>query len=265
MFVRKSSFDYSRQTNNRQKTTVIVASSGLQNLMTISPKIAVLIPALNEEQAIGKVVSALRDTGIDRILVVDNGSTDKTTDVAKRAGADVVFEPRRGYGQACLAGMAHYRKNPPKILVFIDGDFSDVPAEIVDLVRPIVEGNAELVIGSRLLGNASPGALLFQARFGNWLACRLMRRLFGVSYTDLGPFRAIRWTTLERLNMRDRDFGWTVEMQVKAAKRNIISCEVPVSYRPRIGRSKISGTIKGSLLAGQKILWTIFRERFGRG
>lgn len=230
--------------------------------MNLADRTSVLIPALNEELAIGKVVSALREVGIDRILVVDNGSTDNTDEVARQAGAEVIFEPRRGYGQACLTGMAHYRKDPPEILVFVDGDFSDVPAEITDLVQPIADGRAEMVIGSRALGDAQPGALLLQARFGNWLACRLLRRFFGVSYTDLGPFRAIRWSSLERLEMCDRDFGWTVEMQVRAAKRGVSSCEVPVSYRPRVGKSKVSGTVKGSLLAGQKILWTIFRERF---
>jgi glycosyltransferase involved in cell wall biosynthesis len=226
--------------------------------------VAVLIPAFNEEQAIGRVVSALGNTCADRVLVVDNGSTDDTARVAREAGATVVAESEKGYGAACLRGIAHYRAEPPDVLVFIDGDFSDFPEDLDRLVAPIESGEAEMVIGSRVLGGANRKALLPQARFGNWLACRLIKRFFGAHYTDLGPFRAIRWETLERLGMRDRDYGWTVEMQVVAAKLDVPSCEVPVSYRRRIGRSKISGTLIGSVRAGQKILWTIFRERMVR-
>lgn len=224
--------------------------------------IAVLIPALNEEQAIGRVVTDLRRTEASRILVVDNGSADRTAEVAAEAGAQVVAEARRGYGSACLRGIAYYRDAPPDVLVFIDGDYSDHPEELTSLVRPIVDDEADLVIGSRTLGGASRGALLLQARFGNWLACALISRLFGARFTDLGPFRAIRWSTLTRLGMADRDFGWTVEMQVKAAKLGVRTTEVPVSYRPRLGRSKISGTLSGSVRAGHKILWTIMRERW---
>lgn len=224
--------------------------------------VAVLIPALDEEASIGRVVEALGDTVARRILVVDNGSRDDTAAVARAAGAEVVHEPRRGYGSACLRGIAHYRAEPPDVLVFVDGDFSDYPEELDRLVAPVASGESDLVIGSRVLGGAPRDALLPQARFGNWLSCRLIAALFGVDYTDLGPFRAVRWWTLEALDLRDKDFGWTVEMQVRAARLGIPAKEVPVSYRRRIGRSKISGTLMGSLRAGQKILWTIFRERW---
>jgi glycosyltransferase involved in cell wall biosynthesis len=225
--------------------------------------VAVLIPALNEAQAIGRVIDELRGTAAGRVLVVDNGSTDGTAEAARAAGAEVVAEPRRGYGSACLRGIAHYRLEPPDILVFLDGDYSDHPSELDGVIAPILEDRADLVVGSRVLGGALAGALTPQARWGNWLACQLIARLFGVRFTDLGPFRAIRWEALRELDMGDPDFGWTVEMQVKAAKRGLRTCEVPVSYRPRIGRSKISGTVMGSIRAGRKILWTIARERWG--
>ena len=220
-------------------------------------RIAVIIPALNEEGAIGRVLEAL-PAWVDQHIVVDNGSTDATADVARTHGAHVVHEPRRGYGAACLAGIAAL--DAPDIVVFLDGDFSDCPSEMDTLVDPILDGAADMVIGSRATGKAERGALTPHARFGNWLATRLLRLFWGVAYTDLGPFRAIRHSTLHALAMQDRDFGWTVEMQVKAARRGFRGCEVPVSYRRRIGQSKISGTLKGVIAAGTKILYTIGRE-----
>lgn len=226
------------------------------------PRVAVVIPALNEASSVGKVIAAFPPGVVDRVVVVDNGSSDSTADVARKAGAMVIDEPRRGYGQACLAGIAWLRHpdRAPDILAFVDADFSDHPEELSRVIEPIVSGRADLVIGSRVLGNAAPGALLPQARFGNWLATRLIRLVWGVRYTDLGPFRAIRWSDYERLGMADTNFGWTVEMQVKAAHRGLRGVEVPVSYRKRIGRSKVTGTISGTIGAGVKILWTIARE-----
>jgi len=223
--------------------------------------VAVIIPALNEEEAIGKVLAAIPNW-VDDVVVVDNGSTDRTAEVACECGARVVSEPRRGYGSACLAGIAAL--DEPDVVVFLDGDFSDHPEEMPSLVAPILDGEADLVIGSRVLGQHEPGALTPQARFGNRLACTLIRLLWKVSYTDLGPFRAIRHSTLKRLDMRDRSYGWTVEMQIKAAQEGLRVREVPVSYRRRIGRSKVSGTVKGVLGAGTKILSTIFLAALSR-
>lgn len=221
-----------------------------------SASISVIIPAFNEEHAIGKVLDEIPGT-VSQVIVVDNGSTDETATVAQSRGAVVVNEPIRGYGQACLSGIAALSK--PDIVVFLDGDYSDFPDEMPTLYEPIAAGVADLVVGSRVLGQREKGALLPQARFGNWLSTRLIRWLFGVSFTDLGPFRAIDYGALRRLEMEDRDFGWTVEMQVKAARLKLRCVEVPVRYRKRIGTSKISGTFSGSLRAGHKILWTIFR------
>lgn len=220
----------------------------------------VVIPALNEEASLPSVLGAIPAAAVRRVVVADNGSTDATARVARRAGAEVVRAPRRGYGSACLAGLAHLRAaGPPHTVVFLDADFSDHPEELPLLVEPIAAGRADLVIGSRTRGRAEPGALLPQARFGNRLACVLIALLFRHRYSDLGPFRAVRWTALERLDMRDPDFGWTVEMQVKAVLRGLRIEEIPVSYRRRVGRSKITGTVSGTLRAGHKILWTIFR------
>ena len=224
--------------------------------MDSPPVIAVVIPALDEEEAIGKVLHDIPD-GISQVVVVDNGSSDRTAEVARRLGAEVVAEPRRGYGQACLTGITQLDR--PDIVVFLDGDYSDYPEEMSELVAPLLAGEADMVIGSRTLGQREKGALLPQARFGNWLSTLLIRLLFGVSFTDLGPFRALRLDALERLAMEDRDFGWTVEMQVKAARLSMRVVEVPVRYRRRIGTSKITGTLSGTMRAGHKILWTIFR------
>ncbi|RMG30518.1 MAG: glycosyltransferase family 2 protein [Methanobacteriota archaeon] len=219
-------------------------------------RISVIIPVLNEEDSIGKVLSEIPEY-VDEVLVVDNGSRDRTVEIAAELGARVLNEPRRGYGAACLTGIAHL--NAPDIVVFLDGDYSDYPQEMDLLVDPIIQGEAEMVIGSRIAGEASEGALTPQAIFGNWLACRLMKWLWNVSYTDLGPFRAIRYQTLLELGMKDQNYGWTVEMQIKAAQRGVRAKEVPVSYRKRFaGKSKVSGNIRGIVGAGVKILSTIF-------
>lgn len=219
-------------------------------------RIAVIIPAFNEEHAIGQVLRAV-PAWVDETVVVDNGSSDQTAAVARSHGARIVREPLRGYGQACLAGIATLSE--ADVVVFVDADFSDHPDEMDRLVDPILRREADLVIGSRTRGVCDPGALTSQARFGNWLACHLIRLFWGVRFTDLGPFRAVRFAALRRLNMQDTNYGWTVEMQVKAAATSLPTREVPVSYRRRIGTSKISGTVRGVLLAGSKILYTIFR------
>lgn len=224
--------------------------------------IDIIIPAFNEEAAIGAVTDDIPKEAVRDIIVCDNNSTDRTAEVARNHGATVVHQPLPGYGNACLKGMEHIARkdNPPDIVVFLDGDHSDHPQQLPDLVRPIVEDGADLVIGSRVLGKAESGSLTPQQRFGNWLATRLLRLFYGVRYTDLGPFRAIRYDALLALRMADRNYGWTVEMQVKAAKMGLRSTEVPVDYRVRIGESKVSGTVKGTMGAGYKILLTIFRH-----
>lgn len=217
-------------------------------------KIAVVIPTLNEEQAVGRVLHDI-PSWVDRIVVADNGSEDATRSIAKAHGAVVVVEPNRGYGAACQAGIAD--AGDSDIIVFLDGDYSDHPQDMSHLVDPIVAGTAEFVIGSRVEASRATGALTPHQRFGNWLACTLIRHLFGVSYSDLGPFRAIRTDVLKRLNMQDKAYGWTVEMQIRAARAGVRSLEVPVRYRPRIGVSKISGTVRGSVRAGATILRVI--------
>ena len=218
--------------------------------------IAVVIPALNEEESIGKVISHI-PAWVDDIVVADNGSTDKTAKTAQIHGARVVIEPRRGYGAACLTALTTI--NNPDIVVFIDGDFSDYPQEMSCLVEPISKGEADIVIGSRVLGKRQKGALTPQQVAGNALACFLIRLIWKFSYTDLGPFRAVRFSSLQELHMKDRDYGWTVEMQIKAIRCGLNIQEVPVSYRQRIGQSKVSGTVKGVIGAGTKILYTIFK------
>ena len=225
------------------------------------PRVAVVIPVLNERESLPLVVRDLPP--VDRIVVVDNGSTDGSAEVAGRLPVRLVSESRRGYGRACLAGLAALAADPPDVVVFLDGDYADRPEELPRLLDAIARG-ADLVVGSRRLGEAEPGALLPQARFGNALACGLVRLLYGHRYTDLGPFRAVRWGALERLAMSDTGFGWTVEMQVKAIRRGLAVAEVPVSYRRRIGVSKISGTLAGTVKAGAKILWTVARYAFAR-
>jgi glycosyltransferase involved in cell wall biosynthesis len=227
-------------------------------------RIDVVIPALNEEASLPLVLAALPHPPVRRVVVADNGSKDGTERVAREGGAIVVPAERRGYGSACLAALDHLRHNdPPDVVVFIDADFSDHPEELPRLVAPILAGEADLVIGSRVLGNREPGALLPQARAGNLVACLLIRLLYRHRFTDLGPFRAIRWDALERLGMADPNFGWTAEMQVKALRHGLRATEVPVSYRKRVGVSKITGTISGTVRAGYKILWTALR--YSRG
>ena len=227
--------------------------------MVGASKIAVVIPALDEEEAIGRVIAGIPDF-VDDIVVADNGSTDATASVARAAGARVVFEADRGYGAACLTGIAAL--DAPDIIVFLDGDYSDDPAQMAALVEPILRAEADLVIGSRTLGMAEPGSLAAHQRFGNWLACSLIRLIWGVTYTDLGPFRAVDRRALEQLTMSERTFGWTVEMQIKSAAVGLRIMEIPVSYRPRIGRSKITGTLRGSFFAGTTILILIARSAF---
>jgi len=228
--------------------------------------IDVVIPALNEEVSLPLVLAALPHPILRRIVVADNGSQDGTARVARAGGATVVPAARRGYGSACLAGLDHLRQSgPPDVVVFIDADYSDHPEELPGLVAPILAGTADLVIGSRVLGRRERGALLPQARAGNLVACLLIRLLYGHRYTDLGPFRAARWQALERLGMADPDFGWTAEMQVKALRAGLRVVEVPVAYRRRVGVSKITGTVTGTLCAGYKILWTVLRHSRGRG
>jgi len=198
-------------------------------------------------------------------VVADNGSRDGTAAAARRAGAVVVAAPRRGYGSACLAGLAWLRENgPPEVVAFLDADYSDHPEELPRVVAPIVRGEADVVIGSRVLGVREPGALLPQARAGNFVACLMIRLLYGHRYTDLGPFRAVTWSALEAVGMRDPDFGWTAELQVKALRHGLEVTEVPVSYRKRVGVSKITGTVKGTVRAGYKILWTVLRYSWTR-
>jgi glycosyltransferase involved in cell wall biosynthesis len=230
------------------------------------PSLDVVIPALNEEASLPLVLAALPRPLVRRVVVADNGSLDATAVVARAAGALVVAAPRRGYGSACLAGLSYLREHePPELVAFVDADYSDHPEELPRLIAPLLDGSADLVIGSRILGRRERGALLPQARAGNLVACLLIRLLYGHRFTDLGPFRAARWQALEALGMADTNFGWTAEMQVKALRRRLRVVEVPVSYRRRVGASKITGTVAGTVRAGYKILWTVLRySRGGR-
>ena len=231
--------------------------------MSEKPKIVVIIPAYNEENSIAKVVNDIPEGLVDKVIVVNNNSNDATDKNAQGAGATVLHENRPGYGYACLKGIEYAKQmHPlPDIVVFIDADYSDHPEEMPLLLHPIINDGMDMVIGSRALGKKEKGSMTVQQIFGNRLATRLLKMFYGVQYTDLGPFRAIRYDKLMDINMQDTTYGWTVEMQLKAAKLKMNIAEVPVSYRKRIGQSKISGTVKGTLLAGYKIITTIFKYR----
>ena len=230
--------------------------------------VTVIIPALNEEQSLPLVLADLPAVG--RTIVVDNGSSDATAEVAARCGATIASEPQRGYGAACLRGLAAVRERieqggiPPRVVVFLDADYSDHPELLPHLAAPILQDQADFVLGSRLTGHREPGAMPPQSVVGNRLACFLIRRLFGATYTDLGPFRAIGYEPLCGLQMSDRNYGWTIEMQIKAVRAGLRIREIPVPYRPRVGRSKISGTVAGSVRAGGKILWTVAKYTWQR-
>jgi len=221
--------------------------------------ILVIIPAFNEARSIGRVVGDIPAGLVEEVVVVNNASTDETEANARAAGATVLREKRRGYGFACLCGIAYAREKSPDIIVFLDGDYSDYPEEMSALVAPILQDEADFVVGSRMTGDREPGAMLPQALFGNRLACALMRLFWGARFTDLGPFRAIRFDELLALAMQDQTYGWTIEMQIKAVLAGLRCTEIPVSYRKRIGVSKVTGTLSGTIKASGKILWTIAR------
>lgn len=221
----------------------------------------VIIPAYNEENAIAKVIAEIPKNWVRNIIVCNNNSRDKTEEVARSNGAIVVNEMHPGYGNACLKGLKYIEdiKIKPEIIVFLDGDHSDYPDKLPDLLLPITDKGFDMVIGSRALGKKEKGSMTIPQRFGNWLATHLIRIIYKYHFTDLGPFRAIKYDKLISLNMQDKTFGWTVEMQIKAAKHQLKCTEVPVDYRKRIGVSKVSGTVKGTILAGYKIIWTIIK------
>ena len=223
-------------------------------------RIGVIIPAYNEAAAIAKVIAELPPQ-VNEVVVVNNNSTDSTASIAKAAGATVLSEKRKGYGYACLKGLDYFRKNtPPDIVVFLDGDYSDYPEELTHLIAPISSNTVDFVVGARVKEKREQGALTPQQIFGNWLACFLMKILFNARFTDLGPFRAIRWDTLENLQMSDKTYGWTIEMQLKILRHKIPYQEIAVSYKKRIGVSKVSGTVKGTIFAGAKIIGWIFKH-----
>jgi glycosyltransferase involved in cell wall biosynthesis len=229
---------------------------------TTNGNVYVIIPAYNEEKSIAKVILDVPKNLVKEIIVGNNNSNDNTALEAKNAGATVVDAPISGYGNACLKGIDYLKDKAiaDDIIVFMDGDYSDYPEEIVKIIAPIQNNKADLVIGSRTLGIKERGAMTLPQEFGNWLATRLIKLFYGVKFTDLGPFRAITWGNLMTINMQDKTYGWTVEMQIKAAKSGLKSVEIPVTYRKRIGVSKVSGTLKGVILAGYKIIWMIFKN-----
>ncbi|MFD0963608.1 glycosyltransferase family 2 protein [Pseudofulvibacter geojedonensis] len=226
-------------------------------------KIVVLIPAFNEEGSIDKVIAEIPDN-VSEIIVINNNSTDHTAQVAQKAGATVVDQVKKGYGNACLKGLEYIATNKinPDIIVFLDGDYSDYPEELTKIIKPIIHDNIDFVIGSRVKHLQEKGSMTPQQHFGNWLACFLMKLFFNAKFTDLGPFRAIKYQKILNLKMQDQTYGWTVEMQLKALKHKLSYTEVPVKYKKRIGVSKVSGTIKGTIFAGVKILTWIFKYSF---
>ena len=250
-------------TTSHQTGGTALAAIRLDNGRQLDPLacVVVIIPALNEERSLPHVLNDLPPVG--DVIVVDNGSSDATNAVAAAHGATVVSEPQRGYGAACLAGLAVVERRiasgeaPPTAIAFVDADYSDYPDLLPQIVGPILNGQTDMVLGSRLTGEREPGAMPPQSVYGNKLACRLMQLLFGAQYTDLGPFRAVSWPALQQLRMQDRNFGWTVEMQIKAARHRLRVVEIPVPYRRRVGVSKISGTVSGTIRAGSKILYLI--------
>jgi len=224
--------------------------------------IYVIIPAFNEQNAVCNVLAEIPKDLVTEIIVVNNGSTDNTVKQARSCGATVLDEHSKGYGYACLKGVDYLLNKPISdrdIIVFIDADYSDYPEEMTKLVEPIMTDKADMVIGSRALGTKEKGSMTPQQLFGNWLATSLLKLFYKVEFTDLGPFRAIRFDKLMQIDMQDKTYGWTVEMQVKAAKSGLRCLEVPVNYRRRIGTSKVSGTVKGTIMAGYKILWTLVK------
>jgi len=224
-------------------------------------KIAVIIPALNEEKTLPLVLKDIPMDLVNEVVVVDNGSSDKTPSIAKEWGATLLFESKRGYGYPCLKGIEYLKTKNPDVVVFLDGNYSDYPEEIIKLVEPIIKEDYDMVLGSRVIGGCEEGALRIPVRFGNLLATTLIRFLYGFKYTDVGPFRAVKFSKLLELDVQD-NFGWTVEMQIKAVKKNYRITEVPVSYRMGTGKSKITGNIKGIVIVGYRILWNVFKHLF---
>lgn len=235
----------------------------MQLQIEVMPIIKVIIPAFNEEDSIKHVINDIPDI-VDEVIVVSNNSTDNTEKNAKGSGATVLVEKQKGYGYACLKGMDYIAQQEKKagIIVFLDGDYSDYPEELVKIVNPIIEDNVDFVVGARVKELREKGSMTLPQIFGNWLATSLMRLFFRSTFTDLGPFRAIKYSKLLDLKMEDKTYGWTVEMQLKALKQKFTYREIPVNYRNRIGVSKVSGTIKGAIFAGVKILWWIFKYSF---
>ena len=235
----------------------------MQLQIEVMPIIKVIIPAFNEEDSIKHVINDIPDI-VDEVIVVSNNSTDNTEKNAKGTGATVLVEKQKGYGSACLKGMDYIAQQEKKadIIVFLDGDYSDYPEELVKIVNPIIEDDVDFVVGARVKELREKGSMTLPQIFGNWLATSLMRLFFRSTFTDLGPFRAIKYSKLLDLKMEDKTYGWTVEMQLKALKQKFTYREIPVNYRNRIGVSKVSGTIKGAIFAGVKILWWIFKYSF---
>lgn len=234
-----------------------------QYTILLMSKIQVIIPAYNEEKAIAHVIKEIPNT-VDEIIVISNNSTDNTVDIAIKAGATVLLENRKGYGYACLKGMEYISNQEikPDIVVFLDGDYSDYPEDLTQIIAPILNDNIDFVVGSRVARFREKHSMTPQQVFGNWLATTLMKIFFSATYTDLGPFRAIKYDKLVALQMEDKTYGWTVEMQLKVLKQKMTYVEIPVRYKNRIGISKVSGTVKGSVMAGIKIIGWIFKYTF---